>query len=392
MLDPSLRVLVTPPSGHSEISKQAATELGFDIKLSVLPTEALLRKAVSEPDSFDLIQAEYWMINELTNSGVIQPVKASEIDRFHEISPLFINGMIDGEQVSCGGVPPHSVQFADHDRTWLNVIPTICNSDTLGWRQDRLSREVISWGDILAPDLSGRVALADLPAVSYLEVSLACQARRLVDYHNIGQQSREEIDATFEIINKLARKGHFDSLWATYETSIDRMTNGPVALQSLWPPAVTDFKKRKIPVRYSLLKEGARGWAGGFCLSAHLKQEMKARALAYANWYLEGWAGAFLMRQGYYCSTPNAARRFLSENEWNYWQLGLPAVEPIVAPDGSIIGSIGDRREGGSFETRMSRIACWNTSMDEDHHLKSCWIKFRNIVQNNAENKNSSTN
>ncbi len=278
------------------------------------------------------------MINKLRQKGSIQPVATAEIDRFPQVSTLFTQGVIGNIGVSQIGVAPHTVQFADRASAWLNAVPTICNSDTLGWRQDRVVQSVESWGDLLSESYRGRVALADVPAVSYLEASLACQARGLVRYRDIGEQSRQEIDATYQVLLQLADQGHFNGLWASFETSVERMTSGPVAIQSLWPPAVTALKKQSVPVRYGPLLEGYRGWAGGLAMSSAISTDRRRRAIAYMNWYISGWAGAYLMRQGYYCSTPEAARSFLSEDEWDYWQLGRPAKGSIAAPDGSPIG------------------------------------------------------
>jgi putative spermidine/putrescine transport system substrate-binding protein len=379
-----IRVFVTPPSGHKAIPERASADLGFNIELSVYPTEQLVALAMARPESFDLIQVEYWMINKLGQKGSIQPVAAAEIERFPQVSTLFTHGVIGNVDVSQIGGAPHTMQFAgagrDQASAWLNAVPTICNSDTLGWRQDRVAHSVESWGDLLSESYRGRVALADVPAVSYLEASLACQARGLVHYRDIGEQSRQEIDATYRVLLQLADQGHFNGLWASFETSVECMTGGPVAIQSLWPPAVTALKKQSIPVRYGPLREGYRGWAGGLAMSSAIAPDRRRHAIAYMNWYISGWAGAYLMRQGYYCSTPDAARSFLSADEWGYWQLGLPAKGSIAAPDGSTIGKPDEAREGGSFEDRMSRIACWSSCMAEDDYLRRGWAAFRERV------------
>ncbi|WP_223478878.1 ABC transporter substrate-binding protein [Oricola indica] len=379
-----LRVFVTPPSGHRAIPDKAELDLGFNIEMTVIPTEELYHTALSDPGSFDLIQAEFWMINDLRLTGTIQPVRASEVERYDEISPLFLAGEIDGEPVCERGVAPHTVIFADKSRDWLNAVPTICNSDSLGWRDDRTDRTVTSWGDLLDPALAGKVALADVPAVSYIELSLAAEARGLCRYADIGNQTRKEIDRTYEILEEYALNGQFDSLWPSFEQSIERMTEGPVAVQSLWPPAVTALRKSGIPVRYNPMREGGRAWAGGLAVSSRCSKTDRRNALAYTNWYLSGWAGAYLMRQGYSCSTPEAARAYLTEAEWDYWQLGKASRATVNAPDGAKIGQTGEARDGGSFSRRMSHIACWNSRMDEDAHLRARWRKFARIARASA--------
>ena len=45
--------------------------------------------------------------------------------------------------------------------------------------------------------------------------------------------------------------------------------------------------------------------------------------------------------------------------------LGKPAAKDIMAPDGKKLAGVGEVRDGGSFETRMGGVACWNATMDE---------------------------
>ena len=41
-------------------------------------------------------------------------------------------------------------------------------------------------------------------------------------------------------------------------------------------------------------------------------------AYEYINWMLNGWAGAFLGRQGYYSASPETAKEFMSQAEWDF--------------------------------------------------------------------------
>jgi putative spermidine/putrescine transport system substrate-binding protein len=344
--------------------------------MSILPTETLFRKITADPGAFDVVQVEAWMIEELSQRDLIQPIPATSIERFAEIEPVFTQGKVDGRPVGASGTPPWKVIFADHSRStaaaWLNAVPTVCNADTLAWRADSVARPVESWAALVLPENGGRVAMADVPAVSHVELSLALQARELVTYADIGDQSADEIDATYNTLKRLG-KGHFHSVWSSYETSVQAMASGAVSIQSCWPPAVTALSAKGIPVRYTQLKEGARGWAGGFVLMRDMAQDMRDSAMAYMNWYLNGWAGAYLMRQGYYSSTPKAARAHMREEEWDYWYHGAPAATPVRGPDGRTLEKAGTRRDGGSFSERMGHIACWNTRMSEDARIRKHW-------------------
>jgi putative spermidine/putrescine transport system substrate-binding protein len=377
-----LRILVTTPSAHPPIVQRAEADLGLTIEMSALDSREIVRRTIDEPSSFDLVQLEYWMVKEVWPAGVLQGIPVRKLARFDDLLPLFTDGTVDGRPVARVGTPPHSVQFVHGERggmlgpdgsDFLSLAPTICNSDTLGWLADRVPRDVTSWGDLLDPAFRGMVALADIPSVAIVEAALACSARALVAYEDLGDMSRVEIDATLAVLVEARRNGQFHGLWRRYEESVTFMTDGPVALQSLWPPAASALAARGTPLRYRPLREGARGWAGGFALAAHLGGSRREEALAYIDWYQSGWAGAYLSRQGYYSAVPSAARAFLSDDEWGFWYEGARALEGVADPAGRLMHRPGAVREGGAYAERMGQVSCWSSRMREDPYLQQQW-------------------
>ena len=71
--------------------------------------------------------------------------------------------------------------------------------------------------------------------------------------------------------------------------------------------------------------EGYRAWHGGMSLSRHLSGDALEMGYEYMNWWLSGWAGAVMARQGYYISNPLRAKDFLAPEEWAYWYEGAAA-------------------------------------------------------------------
>lgn len=91
------------------------------------------------------------------------------------------------------------------------------------------------------------------------------------------------------------------------------------------------------------------------------------------NWFLSGWAGATMARQGYYMSVPERVRSVLDPDEWDYWYGGKPAVRDLPDPEGQPAIKAGEIRSGGAYRDRASRIAIWNTTMDEHNFLVRRW-------------------
>ena len=60
---------------------------------------------------------------------------------------------------------------------------------------------------------------------------------------------------------------------------------------------------------------------------------------------LDGWAGAYLNRQGYYSAVLETAKAKMEPYEWAYWMEGKPAERDIKAPDGSVLEKAGKVRD-----------------------------------------------
>ena len=86
------------------------------------------------------------------------------------------------------------------------------------------------------------------------------------------------------------------------------MASGEVVIQSMWSPAVAAVRSKGVPCTYQPLKEGYRAWGGGLAIAKHLKGAQLDAAYDYINWYLSGWVGAFLNRQGYYSAVLETAK------------------------------------------------------------------------------------
>ncbi len=136
------------------------------------------------------------------------------------------------------------------------------------------------------------------------------------------------------------------------------------------------MRSKGIACTYQPLKEGYRSWGGGLGLSSKLTGVALDAAYEYINWYLSGWVGGFLMRQGYYSAVPKTSRLFMSDEEWGFWYEGKPAMGDIKSPSGQVMEKAGAVRDGGAFTDRMGQVACWNSVMDENQYMVRKWNEF----------------
>ena len=103
------------------------------------------------------------------------------------------------------------------------------------------------------------------------------------------------------------------------------MASGETVIQSMWSPAVTAVRTKGIACTFQPLKEGYRSWASGFCMSKGVTEKQADMIYEFVNWYLSGWAGAYLNRQGYYSAVLSTAKANMEPYEWAYWMEGKPA-------------------------------------------------------------------
>ena len=186
----------------------------------------------------------------------------------------------------------------------------------------------------------------------------------------------EEIDKTMAIFTEAKKNGQFRAFWKSFDESVNLMASGEVIIQSMWSPAITAVKSKGIPCVYQPLKEGYRSWGGGLGLSANLSGLELEAAYEYINWYLSGWVGGYLMRQGYYSAVPDTSKAFMSDNECGFWYEGKEATADITSPTGDKLGSAGEPRDGGSYLDRMGSVVCWNSVMDENQYMVRKWNEF----------------
>ncbi len=124
-------------------------------------------------------------------------------------------------------------------------------------------------------------------------------------------------------------------------------------------------------------EEGYRAWHGGQSIARHVSGPQLEMAYEYLDWWLSGWAGAVMARQGYYISAPAALKAHLTPAEWAYWYDGREAAEDLVGVDGvTVVVHKGEKRPGGSYAERARRIAVWNTVMDEYNSASRLWARF----------------
>ena len=381
-----LRYLGTAVNQSDEITAKVKKDLGITLQNIVATTDDVTKRVATQPNSFDILDTEYFSLKKLVPSGNILSMDAKKIKEFDNITPIFTKGELpNGKKIGDQGTAPKKVMFVEGEGStkfsatptqWVTLIPTVYNADTLGIRPDLIKRPITSWAELLNPEFKGKASILNIPSIGIMDAAMVVEATGKYKYPDKGNMTKEEIDLTMKVMTDAKKAGQFRAFWKDFNESVNLMSSGETVIQSMWSPAVTAVRSKGIPCVFQPLKEGYRSWASGFCMSKGVTEKQKEWTYEFVNWYLSGWAGAYLNRQGYYSAVLPTAKANMSADEWGYWMEGKAAVGDIKAPDGTLLEKAGAKRDGGSYEDRMGNVACWNAVMDENDYMVSKWNEF----------------
>src|SRR5580704_10821858 len=342
-----LRYLGTAVNQSDDITKKVKADTGITIQNIVATTDDVTKRVATQPNSFDILDTEYFSLKKLVPSGNILAMDAKKIKEFDNITPIFTKGQLpNGKVIGDQGTAPkkvmfvegqHSAKFSPTPTEWVTLIPTVYNADTLGIRPDLIKRPINNWSELLNPEFKGKAAILNIPSIGIMDAAMVVEATGKYKYPDKGNMTRKEIDMTIATLTEAKKAGQFRAFWKDFNESVNLMSSGETVIQSMWSPAVTAVRTKGIPCVFQPLKEGYRSWASGFALS-------------------KGVTG--------------------KKAEWAYWMEGKPAAKDIKAPDGSLLEKAGATRDGGSYEERMGGVACWNSVMDENDYMVRKWNEF----------------
>ncbi|KMT65293.1 ABC transporter substrate-binding protein [Catenovulum maritimum] len=382
-----LRILGTHVTLQEEIRQQAMADLGIELEFEAKGSASVLQKASMSPQTFDLYEQWSNSINVLWRSGSIQAIDKNRIKNWGEINNLVKTGKVSQSAKIGAGDAPYKIlnvqadgHLSPQETDQISFLPYVHNVDSFGYNTNVIPKgipyQTESWGWLLDDKYKGKVGIVNAPTIGLFDLALAAQAKGLMSFNNIGAISKQELDQLFSILTEFKQNKHFSGFWTSVPESVQFMSSNRVVIESMFSPAVSALNGQNVPVTYAAPKEGYRGWHGVMCLSSMTQGKAKDAAYDYMNWWLDGWAGAFIARQGYYISNPERSKSFLTEDEWNYWYLGKAAQNNLKGTDGNISVKAGDIRTGGSYVERFSNVAVWNTVMPTYEYSLQKWYEF----------------
>lgn len=386
-----LRVRGTSITLLDPVRERAEADLGFKVDFELLEFPICQSRAAMDPDGYDVYEQCFHNLDIVWFWGALQPIDIGRIRDWGTISSLAKEGGISKYAWRGHGDAPVKKLYVQpggflgpKPSRHISMLPTVHNMDSFGYdtRVFGSGPDVRpSWSWLLDRRAKGRIALMDEPAIGLFDAALAAEALGELEFADIGNMTIEEINALMALLEDRRAQGYFCGAWRDGDNAANLVRTGSVAVQSMWSPVYGKLGAGYGHFVESAPVEGYRAWHGGASLSRHLRGAGLDMAYEYLNWWLSGFAGAVMARQGYYISNPDRIKDHLAPEEWAYWYDGAAAKRDLTGPCGDIVVKAGSRRAGGPYQDRSRRIAIWNTVMDEYNYAARAWDRFIRRVQ-----------
>ena len=107
----TLRYVGTAVNQSNEIKAKVKDDLGIIIEYVPVTSDDVVRRAVTQPNSLDILDAEYWMLKKIVPSGNLAGMDVKRIKLAEEITPVFTKGEVGGRKIGDQGTAPRKVMY-----------------------------------------------------------------------------------------------------------------------------------------------------------------------------------------------------------------------------------------------------------------------------------------
>ena len=195
-----LRYLGTAVNQSEDITKKVKADTGITIEYISATTDDVTKRVITQPNSFDVLDTEYFSLKKLVPSGNILGMDAKRIKNFDKITPVFTKGELpSGKKIGDQGTAPkkvmfvegaNSTKFATDVTQFVTLIPTVYNADTLGIRPDLIKRPISSWAELLNPEFKGKASILNIPSIGIMDAAMVVEATGRHKYADKGNMTR----------------------------------------------------------------------------------------------------------------------------------------------------------------------------------------------------------
>ncbi|MGD9834704.1 MAG: ABC transporter substrate-binding protein, partial [Piscinibacter sp.] len=106
-----LRYLGTAVNQDKAIAEKFKADTGITIQYVAVNTDEVTKRAVTSPNSFDLIDTEYFSLKKIVPTGNLKGIDTRRIKNADKITTLFTTGTVAGKAVGDQGTAPKKVIY-----------------------------------------------------------------------------------------------------------------------------------------------------------------------------------------------------------------------------------------------------------------------------------------
>jgi putative spermidine/putrescine transport system substrate-binding protein len=198
---------------------------------------------------YDLVSASGDASLRLIRGGDVAPVNVKLIPGYKDFIPQLQS-------------PPHNTVDGKHYGISLQWGP-----NTLLYNTTKVSPAPSSWSAIYDPKYKGQITVPDNPiqiADAALYLSKTQPALGIKDPYELTEK---QLDAAASLLKR--QRPLVKKYWALASDEIDLFKNRDAVIGASWPYQTITLQADNAPVKDTIPREGATGWADTWMLSAH---------------------------------------------------------------------------------------------------------------------------
>ena len=109
----TLRFVGTAVNQHQGIKDKVREDLGITLEYIAVTSDDVVRRAVTQPNSFDLMDLEFWMARRIVPTGNLVGLEAKRIKLVDEITPAMTRGEVGGRKIGAQGLAPWKILYLE---------------------------------------------------------------------------------------------------------------------------------------------------------------------------------------------------------------------------------------------------------------------------------------
>ena len=337
------------------ILQEFTKRTGIEVKPWINPSsQARVDRVRMAP--LDTVETGVDFMNYAWEEKLIVPIDIARLPNWNKLHPLIRDGRAGPDSPLGLGDNPGTAMYVDAARTKTKYVPYMYQLDSIGYNPEKVPADdnSLSWGELFNPKWRGKASLYGIDWLGTLDAAMAMQSMGLLNAKDVTNLTEKELDTLHLFLREKKKEGHFRALWKTFGELVNLMTSGEVWIADAWWPTVVEVRKKGVPCRYAVAKEGYRAWAVGSTITSTCKN--LDGAYEWLNFWLEGYAGAQQSEIGFF-SPVDTYEKYLTPEQVKQWYGG-------------------EGREGGSIQERTRKVWTWNTRPKNLELYTEKWNEF----------------